>query len=152
MRHKLRTTCIDCGAIIDEGTRCGGCSSKYEKEVRGTPAERGYDAGWVALRVEVVREWVQAHGWVCPGYKRPAHPVAELEGDHIIPLAEGGTSTKDNCGVLCPSCNARKGRGMGGVGARRDLSGGRMHPPPPRRSRVQRKTEKLKRGGNVFVR
>lgn len=34
----------------------------------------------------------------------------DLEFDHIIPVAEGGSSTERNVQLLCVSCNRRKGR------------------------------------------
>ena len=33
----------------------------------------------------------------------------EMEGDHIIPWAEGGVTTAENCQMLCKECNRRKG-------------------------------------------
>jgi 5-methylcytosine-specific restriction protein A len=53
----------------------------------------------------------QVYGEWCPGYRVPAHttePANPLTGDHIQPLARGGTSTADNVQVLCRQCNARK--------------------------------------------
>lgn len=38
----------------------------------------------------------------------PTH--AEL--DHIVPVARGGTDTRDNVQVLCRKCNRRKGTKM----------------------------------------
>lgn len=32
----------------------------------------------------------------------------EMEGDHITPWHEGGTTTADNCQMLCKDCNRRK--------------------------------------------
>ncbi len=32
----------------------------------------------------------------------------EMEADHIIPWKEGGTTTVENCQILCRSCNRRK--------------------------------------------
>ncbi len=39
------------------------------------------------------------------GEKKPA---AELTMDHIVPLARGGRSTKDNLVPCCKECNNRK--------------------------------------------
>lgn len=55
-----------------------------------------------------VEEWVEGHGWVCPGYEREPHESHDLTADHVIPKASGG----DPLGpyqVLCRSCNSRKG-------------------------------------------
>lgn len=32
----------------------------------------------------------------------------KMQGDHIIPWSEGGKTTKDNCQMLCKSCNIKK--------------------------------------------
>jgi 5-methylcytosine-specific restriction protein A len=32
--------------------------------------------------------------------------------DHLIPLARGGKSTKNNCVVSCKECNTKKGHQM----------------------------------------
>jgi 5-methylcytosine-specific restriction endonuclease McrA len=33
---------------------------------------------------------------------------ADLEFDHIIPVAKGGGNTENNIELLCKSCNAKK--------------------------------------------
>ena len=45
-----------------------------------------------------------ANGWVCPGYRRLAHPSKRLTADHIVPASKGGR----RLAVLCVSCNSRK--------------------------------------------
>lgn len=37
----------------------------------------------------------------------------KLEFDHIIPVAEGGSSTERNVQLLCEACNRRKGKSVG---------------------------------------
>jgi hypothetical protein len=37
----------------------------------------------------------------------------KLEFDHIIPVAEGGSSTERNIQLLCESCNRKKGKSVG---------------------------------------
>jgi hypothetical protein len=37
---------------------------------------------------------------------------AELQYDHVIPVALGGASTPENLQVLCGTCNRRKGAGL----------------------------------------
>lgn len=36
---------------------------------------------------------------------------SELEADHVVSLARGGTNALSNLAVRCRSCNARKGAG-----------------------------------------
>lgn len=36
-------------------------------------------------------------------------PKAELSMDHLIPLARGGKTTKNNVAVSCRACNASRG-------------------------------------------
>lgn len=36
-------------------------------------------------------------------------PAAELTMDHLIPIARGGKSTKNNCVPSCKDCNTKKG-------------------------------------------
>jgi 5-methylcytosine-specific restriction enzyme A len=55
-----------------------------------------------------VTAWVNANGWVCPGYLVPSHASRDLTADHVQPVSLGGNSYGD-LGVLCRSCNTRKG-------------------------------------------
>ena len=34
--------------------------------------------------------------------------IGECHFDHIVPYAKGGTSTLDNCQILCVECNLKK--------------------------------------------
>ena len=64
---------------------------------------------WQKLAREVVRAWVREQGWVCPGWRRPAHPSRRLTADHVVPLARGGAALdRGNLAVLCVDCNSRK--------------------------------------------
>ncbi|MCS1409189.1 MAG: hypothetical protein M2R45_02368 [Verrucomicrobia subdivision 3 bacterium] len=36
-------------------------------------------------------------------------PIGDMEGDHIKPWREGGTTTDDNLQMLCRPCNREKG-------------------------------------------
>jgi 5-methylcytosine-specific restriction endonuclease McrA len=65
------------------------------------------------------------HGNWCPGYQRDAHAASDLTVDHVVPLAAGGAPFDiRDCAVLCRSCNATKGAGVGdrGVPTRRFLA------------------------------
>jgi hypothetical protein len=48
----------------------------------------------------------------CACGKSPANDSGvELEIDHIVPVAEGGTNDESNLRVLCSECNREKGSG-----------------------------------------
>ncbi len=117
------TTCLRCGDVIPRGPRCKPCSAQYERDryaVRGSPEERGYDRRWRKLRAAKIAAHLAVFGSVCPGFARPEHPVQErqLTLDHVLPRIAGGLSVDSNTGILCLSCNSRKGSGeRRGVGA-----------------------------------
>lgn len=35
--------------------------------------------------------------------------LSEMHADHIVPWSKGGTTTADNCQMLCRDCNLKKG-------------------------------------------
>lgn len=100
--------CLVCGTPSDQG-RC----LRHRKHTTKNYAAP-YDAQHTKLKKRTVAAWVRIYGWTCPGYHRPAHRVGEggLEGDHIIPraLRPDLAYEPSNYGVLCRSCNARKGK------------------------------------------
>ncbi len=63
------------------------------------------------LAKRTVEAHVARHGWTCPGWHRDPHQVrpGELAADHPVPLVLGGEPLPAQPGVLCASCNARKG-------------------------------------------
>ena len=89
------------------GSKCPSCSKVYERDKsrrrRRTAKER-------TRRQEVIAAHIRVHGWVCPGYERPAHEAHDLTADHIVPVAKGG-SEEGEVRVLCRSCNSRRGAG-----------------------------------------
>lgn len=69
-----------------------------------------YDSvDWRSVRTKVVARHRDKHGDWCPGYGVDAHDADDLTADHILPLTLGGTDVETNLGVLCRSCNGRKG-------------------------------------------
>ena len=64
-----------------------------------------------ALRSEPSRIGSHVMAGGCPGWHRQPHPVrpGELAADHPVPLVLGGEPLPARPGVLCASCNARKG-------------------------------------------
>ena len=54
------------------------------------------------------REAYERQGGICP-WCGNHFELEEMEGDHITPWAEGGTTTTENCQMLCKDCNRKKG-------------------------------------------
>lgn len=54
------------------------------------------------------REAYERQEGVCP-HCNEKFALEEMEGDHITPWHEGGTTTADNCQMLCRRCNRLKG-------------------------------------------
>ena len=44
---------------------------------------------------------------VCP-YCGERYELSQMHADHIVPWSKGGTTTADNCQMLCRDCNLRK--------------------------------------------
>ncbi len=59
-------------------------------------------------KVKLVKEWVEAHGYWCPGFEVEPHPSADLTADHILPVGLGG-DVLGPMQVLCRKCNSRRG-------------------------------------------
>ena len=100
--------CTVCGVVTSgAGSRC----SKHPR-LSGIGANHYVhaDPRWARLSRRVIARHVGQHGYVCPGYQRPAHRAADLTADHVVPLAAGGAPLDiANCAVLCRSCNSTKG-------------------------------------------
>jgi len=96
-----------------------GGSTRWRAPPRRTPRSPGASHRGLRRR-RVLRAWRGEHGDWCPGYRRPAHPAADLTVDHVVPLAAGGGPFDiGNTGVLCRSCNSTKG----GATARPEAAG-----------------------------
>ena len=59
---------------------------------------------WRKLRTATLAAWRSRYGNWCPGFGVDAHASADLTVDHVDP-----GSLSAGVGVLCRSCNARKG-------------------------------------------
>lgn len=83
-----------CGNLT-ENRRCPEHAREFER-ARGSRSARGYTAEWykVAKAAIAAQPWCSRCG-----------ATSDLTGDHIIPMSAGGTSTPDNCRVLCRGCN-----------------------------------------------
>lgn len=53
------------------------------------------------------REAYERQGGVCP-VCGGSFELAEMQADHIMPWSKGGTTTADNCQMLCCDCNRQK--------------------------------------------
>jgi len=80
--------------------------------------------GW-RQRKAFLERWVAANGYVCPGLDGIPHQAVELEVDHVVPVALGGTD-RDGLRVLCSTCNRSAGAKLGNA----------LNNPPRRHSRV----------------
>ncbi len=89
---RLARPCLACGQPSRNGPRCEQCAPR-------TTTERGYGAAWQRLaRNAIARQ----------PYCSTCGATDDLTGDHVHPLARGGTM-HGSIDVLCRSCNSRKG-------------------------------------------
>jgi 5-methylcytosine-specific restriction protein A len=103
--------CLNCKRLTRNASRCDLCQTSYRQrtdQARGSAHQRGYTQAWRVAAAAAVAQHRAEHGNVCPGWNVPAHPAADLTGDHIVPKARGGTDSPDNVQVLCRACNSRK--------------------------------------------
>lgn len=74
-------------------------------------AENGHPRYFQGSVRQAVLEDFEESGRICSGVDRKPHKVGmneEIEFDHIIPVAKGGSNGFQNCQVLCVECNRRK--------------------------------------------
>jgi 5-methylcytosine-specific restriction endonuclease McrA len=66
-----------------------------------------------AQRRDVIPDDVKQLVWLRDGGRcRQCGVQAELQFDHIIPVAMGGSSNPENLQILCGPCNRRKSAGL----------------------------------------
>ena len=56
----------------------------------------------------IKRQVFESQNGVCIKCDKKFDDYDEMEADHITPWSEGGTTTKDNCQLLCKKCNRTK--------------------------------------------
>src|SRR5262249_47217281 len=100
------TACLDCYAVTTNRTRCVACAAKKKGVAAGlrpAPRQPAYaQSRWRTLSKRIRDEWVAEHGWVCPGWRRPAHPSRDLTVDHVVQLIDGGAAfDRSNLRVVC---------------------------------------------------
>jgi len=101
--HRPKHPCADCAQPC-YGFRCRSCHRATMPLPRGRP---GY--GWPERRrrKRAVEQWIAEFGWVCPGWKCPAHAAVDLTADHVAAVGAGGDEDGD-LSVLCRQCNSAK--------------------------------------------
>lgn len=101
-------TCLECGVEIPTGNRCPSCGQAAERRRHNA----AYDtAAYRSARNAAIADWVQRHGWLCPGdAQHAAHASRDLTADHPVPLVDGGELVQD-FRIRCRSSNSRRGPG-----------------------------------------
>jgi hypothetical protein len=105
----IQRRCPVCKLLCD-GPRCPTHLTEYERDrTRRKRERRPYTRAEQTRRAESVSAHVAEHGWLCPGWRRPAHWVAEgdLTADHPHAVAAGGREDQQHA-VMCRSCNSSK--------------------------------------------
>ena len=74
--------------------------SNWNRQGRGSAAQRGYGAAWRTIRARILRR--DKH--LCQSCQRRA----ANEVDHIIGKAEGGTDEASNLQAICTRCHRAK--------------------------------------------
>ena len=99
-----------CGKITTNGSRCPTHDVAYRTQHSARKRDPELDStAHRTLRAATIAAWVEEHGWLCPGWGRKPHPSKDLTLDHLVARAAGGATTPQNAGVLCRTCNGRKG-------------------------------------------
>ena len=73
----------------------------------------------------IKEELIEVHGLQCWGCDLPIQEPKQLELDHIVPLAAGGSHTIENRALLCTPCNRQKGDKLTIIGLRADIKSGK---------------------------
>ena len=104
-----------CPVLVAHGSRCpehaviaarqrnAWRNEQHNAERRqrlGTMTERGYGTAWYRIVRQAISE---------QPYCSWCYATADLTGDHITRRRDGGQSTRENCRVLCRSCNSKRG-------------------------------------------
>ena len=108
-KSKLPTYCPQCGKVVPAGRRCG-CTGRDRS---AEPWRREYrDREYIRNRQAAIgrqRGRCADCGRVCAEYVGGEWRTRRLGGevDHIVPLAQGGTSEAGNLALRCRSCHRR---------------------------------------------
>ena len=91
--------------------RCQRHAAEQDAHQRRTTPTKQRERHERVMRKRFVQEWIDKHGYWCPGYKRPAHASRDLTAEHTVPVADTARYITDTSSwsVLCRSCNSRHG-------------------------------------------
>ena len=102
----MKRACLDCGVLIDTGTRCIDCGRDRQRTRRPNFYRRGYDRAYQKARRAILQN---GGGEVGCALRLPGCTGLATTVDHVIPLVHGG---KDGPLVpACAHCNSVKGGG-----------------------------------------
>jgi 5-methylcytosine-specific restriction endonuclease McrA len=95
--------------VVSHQTKSQKALEKIQKEVA---AFENFER-LPSARRERIPESVRLFVWQRDGGRCVKCELKErLEFDHIIPVAEGGSSTERNVQLLCETCNRKKGKAV----------------------------------------
>ncbi len=89
--------------------RCQVAADRQRTACRGTTTARGYDAEY-KHNAATVRQYARDHDSPCALCGQPLDPT-RISVDHIVALADGGSSDLENLRPVHPRCNSRRGAG-----------------------------------------
>lgn len=129
----IKHACLTCGRLSD-GKRCPDHRREHARQRKqaGRTGARGSTRAGRKVRAQVLEEAKDPTGTPrCVYCGRVA-----TQADHFIPLAKGGSDTKDNLVAACAPCNRDKGdqlpeEFMAGRGGGKSLAQGFWTPPGP---------------------
>ena len=102
--------CLACGQLTARPARSGRCPACEAERYAARPTRAVYASpAWRRLSSRTIKAHIRTNGWRCPGWGRPAHNSFDLTADHPEAMATGGARLPAQPGVLCRSCNGRKG-------------------------------------------
>jgi 5-methylcytosine-specific restriction endonuclease McrA len=100
--------CGGCLRPTRNGAYCRKCAPLVEKRRHNPARDRG---DYRRARAQAIAAYVRRHGWICRGFRRPAHASRDLTINHRVPLVAGGpllyAFSDDD--VWCRACNSRIG-------------------------------------------
>ena len=122
--------CIDCGALVSDGTtRCD--LHKRPAWTKRDDAPKRRTGRWLQRE----RDRLFSYEPLCRECGRQGRVTLAVIRDHIVPLSEGGTDDDDNIQPLCQACSdvkteAEKARGLARAGLSEPSPAAALPAPP----------------------